>query len=310
MSVTSGFFDSVNGDRKYNAEQMSSIFDGIITDGIFQNIGRAFFVQSIGGNDITVEIGRAWFNHSWVLNDSILRVTAPESNVLLERIDAVVIEINHEQGVRAGTIKIVQGEPSRTPQRPAMARERLIKQYPLCYIFRAPNTQSFTQANITNMVGTSECPYITGILQTQNIDNIVAQWSAQFNEWNNQKRQDFTAWFEQVKNLLDNSDATRLGRVIDRSNNVIDVWMRVGQFTSSAPYTLRIDIPDMKATDRPEISHHIIDGVTEPATIRGAWKSYSCIDKVKIFDGYMNIICFRKKPAQDILLSVKGVWNG
>lgn len=310
MSVTSGFFDSVNGDRKYNAEQMSSIFDGIITDGVFQNIGRAFFVQSIGGNDITVEIGRAWFNHCWVLNDSILRITAPESNVLLERIDAVVIEINHEQSVRAGIIKIVQGEPSRTPRRPTMVKDRLIKQYPLCYIFRAPNAQAFTQANITNTVGTGECPYITGILRTQNIDNVVAQWSAQFNEWNNQKRQDFMAWFEQVKNLLDNSDATRLGRAIDRSNNVIDVWMRTGHFTSSAPYTLRIDIPDMKETDRPEISHHIIDGVTDPAIIRGAWKSYSCIDKIKTFNGYMNVICFRKKPSQDILLSVKGVWNG
>nr|DAF18938.1 MAG TPA: Receptor Binding Protein [Caudoviricetes sp.] len=310
MSVTSGFFDSVNGDRKYNAQQMSSIFDGIVTDGVFQNIGRAFFVQSVGGNDITVEIGRAWFNHCWLLNDSILRMTIPDSNVLLERIDAVVIEINHEQSVRAGMIKVVQGEPSRTPQRPIMVKSRLVNQYPLCYIFRSPNTQSFTQSHITNSVGTSECPYITGILQTQNIDNVVAQWSSQFKDWNNQKKRDFISWFDQIKNLLNNSDATRLGRVIDRSNNVIDVWMVVNRFTQTAPYTLRIDIPDMKATDIPEISHHIIDGVTDPAIIRGAWKSYSCIDKIKTFDGYMDIICLRKKPTQDISLFVKGVWNG
>ena len=44
MSVTSGFFNSLNGDRRYNAEQMSSIFDGIINDGIFANIGTAFGV--------------------------------------------------------------------------------------------------------------------------------------------------------------------------------------------------------------------------------------------------------------------------
>lgn len=310
MSVTSGFFDSVNGDRKYNAEQMSSIFDGIVTDGIFQNIGRAFFVQSIGGNDITVEVGRAWFNHCWIFNDSVLRITMPDSNVLLDRIDAVAIEINHEQGVRAGTIKVIQGEASRTPQWPAMVKSRLVNQYPLCYIYRSPNTQSFNQSYITNTVGTSGCPYITGILQTQNIDNVVAQWTSQFNDWNNQKKREFISWFEQIKNLLNNSDATRLGRVIDRSNNVIDVWMVANHFTQTAPYTLRIDIPDMKATDRPEVSHTITDGVTDPNTIKGAWKSYSCIDKIKTFDGYMNVICFRKKPAQDILLSVKGVWNG
>lgn len=310
MSVTSGFFDSINGDRKYSAEQMSSIFDGIVTDGVFQNIGDAFRVQSVSNLDITIGIGRSWFKHTWIYNDSILRLTLPPANVLLDRIDAVVIEVNHEQGIRAGSIKIIQGTPSSTPSRPVMAREVLVQQYPLCYIFRAPNSQAITQANITNAVGTSECPYITGILQTQNIDNIVAQWTAQFNEWNSAKRREFTEWFESVRNLLSNSDTTRLARVIDRANNVIDVWMRVAGFSNTAPYTLRIDISDMKATDRPEISHHIIDGVTDPAIIRGAWKSYSCIDKVKTFDRYIEVICFRKKPAQDILLSVKGVWNG
>jgi len=87
--------------------------------------------------------------------------------------------------VRAGTIKVIQGEASRTPQWPAMVKSRLVNQYPLCYIYRSPNTQSFNQSYITNAVGTSGCPYITGILQTQNIDNVVAQWTSQFNDWNN-----------------------------------------------------------------------------------------------------------------------------
>ncbi len=38
MSVTFGFYNSVNGDRKYDAIQMSSIFDGIIRDGVFQHL--------------------------------------------------------------------------------------------------------------------------------------------------------------------------------------------------------------------------------------------------------------------------------
>ena len=42
MSITSGFYNSYNGDRRYNAEQMSAIFDGIINDGVFSNIADAF----------------------------------------------------------------------------------------------------------------------------------------------------------------------------------------------------------------------------------------------------------------------------
>ena len=48
MSVTSGFFNSLHGDRRYNAEQMSAIFDGIINDGVFANIGTAFSIKSDG----------------------------------------------------------------------------------------------------------------------------------------------------------------------------------------------------------------------------------------------------------------------
>lgn len=32
----SGFFNSINGDRKYDAEEMSEIFQGLISDGLLQ----------------------------------------------------------------------------------------------------------------------------------------------------------------------------------------------------------------------------------------------------------------------------------
>ena len=82
--------------------------------------------------------------------------------------------------------------------------------------------------------------------------------------------------------------------------------MRVNGFTGNAPYTLRIDVPGIKAGDTPVISHSILDGVTDANVIKGAWKSYSCIDKIEIFNGYMIVKCFRKRPMQDILLAVKG----
>ena len=41
MSVTYGFYNSIKGDRKYNALEMSSIFDGIIVDGVYMSIGDA-----------------------------------------------------------------------------------------------------------------------------------------------------------------------------------------------------------------------------------------------------------------------------
>lgn len=185
MSVTSGFFNSLNNDRRYNAEQMSAIFDGVINDGVFANIGTAFTVQAspATGFNITVGIGRAWFNSTWLYNDAILPLELSEPDILVDRIDAVVIEIDRSDEVRAGDIKIVEGVAASSPAKPTLTRNEYVNQYPLAYITRKAGSTNITQANIQSMIGTSSCPYITGILQVQNIDNIVAQWGAQWAEW-------------------------------------------------------------------------------------------------------------------------------
>lgn len=183
MSVTSGFFNSFNGDRRYNAEQMSAIFNGIINDGVFASVGTVFKVNAGSGVDITVGTGRAWFNSTWLVNDAILPLSCDISEIVLDRIDAVVIEIDRSESVRAGSIKIIKGTPASAPQRPTMASTDDVHQYPLAYIYRKAGSGEITQSNITNMVGTSACPYITGILQVVNIDNVVAQWEDQWDQW-------------------------------------------------------------------------------------------------------------------------------
>lgn len=183
MSVTSGFFNSLNSDRRYNAEQMSAIFDGVINDGIFASIGTAFTVSADSGFTVNVGIGRAWFDSIWVYNDAILPVTLDESEIVLDRIDAIVIEINKTEEVRAGSIKVIKGTPATFPTNPTLTKNAYVTQYPLAYIYIGYGKSSITQSAITSMIGTSDCPYITGILQVQNIDNIVAQWQAQWAEW-------------------------------------------------------------------------------------------------------------------------------
>lgn len=183
MSVTSGFFNSYNGDRKYSAEQFSALINTLIIDGVFSNVGTAFSVLSSGGSNITVGIGRAWFDSIWVYNDALLPMTAVSSEILLDRIDAVVIEINHSDTVRSARIRFVTGVPSSEPERPELMKTDEVHQYPLAYIYRSAGVDNVVQADITNMVGTSECPYVIGILDTQDIDAIVAKWESQFNIW-------------------------------------------------------------------------------------------------------------------------------
>lgn len=210
MSVSSGFFNSLNGDRKYNAAQMSAIFDGLIIDGVFASIGTAFAVKAAGGLTVNVGIGKAWFDHTWTVNDSILPMTAPEAEVLLDRIDAVVLEVNGTESVRENTIKFVKGNPSSAPSRPTLMNEGNVHQYPLCYIYRKYGTAVINQADITPMVGTESTPFVTGILQTISLDELLGKWqdeldrftdarSQEVDDWIAQEESDFTAWFNKMK---------------------------------------------------------------------------------------------------------------
>lgn len=210
MSVSSGFFNSLNGDRKYNAAQMSAIFDGLIIDGVFASIGTAFAVKAAGGLIVNVGVGKAWFDHTWTVNDSILPMTAPEAEVLLDRIDAVVLEVNGMESIRENTIKFVKGNPSSAPSRPILTNEGNVHQYPLCYIYRKYGTAVINQADITPMVGTESTPFVTGILQTISLDELLGKWqdeldrftdvrSQEVDDWIAQEESDFTAWFNKMK---------------------------------------------------------------------------------------------------------------
>lgn len=190
--VTYGFYNSYNHDRRYNAIQMSSIFDGIIRDGIFMSIGDCFTTKA-NGEDMMIAVGpgRAWFNHTWTLNDAILPLEVPESEVLLDRIDAVVIEVNSDIAVRANAIKIIKGTPSSNPVRPTMANTVSLHQYPLAYINVAARTSFIRTADITIMVGQDTAPYVTGILEMIDIEALVAKWEDQWKRFFEENSTDF-----------------------------------------------------------------------------------------------------------------------
>lgn len=204
MALTFGFYNSLDGDRKYDAMQMSQIFDGIINDGVFQSIDDFFATKPSSGLSVTVGTGRAWFDHTWTLNDALIPLTVDAADPTLTRIDAVVLEVDSSELVRANSIKIVKGTAASNPTKPAMTNTDTLHQHPLAYITVKPGMTEVKASEIEIMVGKSECPFVTAILETTDIDAVFAQWESQF-----------TAWFENVQSQLEGDVATNLQRQID-----------------------------------------------------------------------------------------------
>ena len=181
MSLTSGFFDSFNEDRKYNSLQFSSIFDGIISDGIYATYGDYFLVSPVSGMNIKVGTGRAWLDHTWTLNDADYPLTVEDAEVVLKRIDTVIIEVDRSNSGRINRLRILKGTPASAPVAPQLTKTESLKQYPLADILVKPNATEIVAADITNRIGTKDLPWVSGIIDHVSAEELVQQWRIEFN---------------------------------------------------------------------------------------------------------------------------------
>lgn len=211
MAFTCGFFNSENGDRKYNAEQMSAIFDGIIADGVFTTIGDHMVVSAGTGMQVLVGTGKAWFDHTWNVNDAAYPLAIAASDVTLSRIDAIVLETNHSDSVRLNKLRVVQGTVASSPVKPTLTNSEKVHQHPLAWVTVAPGVTQIAASAIENAVGTSACPFVTGIIATTAIDDLFNQWNGEFDEW-----------FNNLKAQLSDNVVANLQKQIDANKMAID----------------------------------------------------------------------------------------
>lgn len=106
MSVTSGFFNSTNRDRLYNATDFGRFFEGIVTDGVLKDFIDGLEVTNLSILGFQVKPGKAWFNGIWISNDDyIILNTAAPSVPDAYALFAVVVEANYT--TREGSIKLI-----------------------------------------------------------------------------------------------------------------------------------------------------------------------------------------------------------
>lgn len=221
MAVSFGFYDSLNGDRKYTSVQFSYLFNSLIKDGIFMHVGEHLNVKEGTGMQVNVGSGFAWFNSTWTRNDADYPVDIDISDLLQERIDAIVLEVNETVSSRTNSIKVITGTPASNPQNPTLTNTNDIHQYPLAYVTVGAGATSITQANIKNCIGTDPCPFVTGVLDTIDATTLIAQWEAQFNEW-----------FENLEDTLSGDVA---GNLLNMINDLREEG--IYQYSASFPHS-------------------------------------------------------------------------
>lgn len=199
MAWTSGFFNSVNGDRLYNARQMSEIFEGLITSGVYEKVGNKLAIEPNSGMTIQINTGRGWFGGSWVQNDSPLTMLVDNSDVTLNRYCAVVVKSDRD-GARTAEPYLKYSEFATTPVKPTMERSDTVNEYCLAYIYIKAGATTITASDIEDTRGdTGLCGWVTGLIEQVDTTTLWRQYESIFFEW-----------FNNLEDYLDENVETKL----------------------------------------------------------------------------------------------------
>lgn len=203
MAITYGFFDarqSTGGvyDRVYTAEQMSKYFKGIFTDGVLMNVGQMLAVTASSGMVVQVGTGRAFLDARWMESDTVIDLVVPDAHAILNRKDIIVARLDYSN--RLIEIDVKTGTAASTPVTPAVQRDGVYFELELAEISVPAGTTAITQSLITDKrADQSVCGYVTGLITQIDTETF---WT--------QLQDAFGAWFEEMKDQLDEDAAGHL----------------------------------------------------------------------------------------------------
>ena len=157
--VKSGIFNSLNGDRVYNGDDLGEYMNGLLTDGLFKDYGSSLEVTTPGSVPlVVVNSGKASLLGKYIKNDGGLNVMI-DAGGSSNRIDAVVVGVDLDE--RTADIYVKKGEESLVAQPPAMANTASKKEICLAYVYRPAGATSVSGSQITDKRGDEAlCPYV------------------------------------------------------------------------------------------------------------------------------------------------------
>ena len=150
--------------------------------------------------NVKVGTGRALINCKWLENDATIVLPITAAAASYNRYTAVIVRL--DVSARTMSITTKNGNYSTNPIKPTMTNTDLIKEICLAMIYVGKGVTSITQANIQDTRGTNLCGWITGLIEQVDTSELYAQYQSAFNQYYNQMRASFDAWFADLTQEL------------------------------------------------------------------------------------------------------------
>lgn len=199
FNVECGFFDSVNKDRLYTAEEMNRPYKRVITNGVFATPqGTAStdlqILSASDGMKIIVKKGEGLFGDKWFENPTDFTIVVPNNTNIVPRRDSVIVQIDKRQNGRVGSIVYREGTPASSPVPPDIGTVDNVIEYRIANIYVAAGATAINQDAIVDLRGSSECPWVTSLIKQVDTSTLFAQWQAAYQNYYDTTTQEMNSY--------------------------------------------------------------------------------------------------------------------
>lgn len=288
------FFNDINDDRVYFAEDFARHLKKYFTNGIFNNELRV-----IANNDmsITIQEGDANIEGYRYSNTGDLVKTIETADGTLKRIDNVVIRLDLTN--RLISAQIIKGTFSDNPSAPALVRSSTVYDIKIAEVYVSNGITSITQSAIKDTrFEESVCGVVASTVETLNTEEIYDQLYTKFEEYIQTTEDTFSEWFNKIKNQPDSDAAGKL------ANQIYEI---VKNGLKSYETTLTLDNWSLNS-DTNLYEYDIIDSdITSNTLVNG---NLDLANQVKLNDASINSydggfkISTTEKPLEDIEITI------
>ena len=242
--VDAGFFDAIDEDRTYSADDMNRPYRKLISNGVFATPAGtpSDFLQVFAADNemnVIVSAGYALIGDKWFENPSDLMITISQNSEVLPRIDSIVAQVDKTQTGRVGNIVYRQGQASSNPVHPNINTEEDIAEFRLADIRISPSCVEITQNLITDCRGSSECPWVTSLIYQVDTSTLYAQWQEAYKQYYKEQEAEHDAYFEEFKKVMSN--------FFKQEEKTFDVWFQKmkDQLSEDAAGKLLVEIDNL-----------------------------------------------------------------
>ena len=255
MAITYGFFNAIKQedgtyDRVYNSDQISEMFEGLVTDGVYESVGEAMIVKATSGMTVQVGTGRIVMSDGkWLRNDARYNITLAGAHLTLNRWSAIVVQENKTD--RTITIMEKAGTPATNPTEPSATNTTAIEEKILAYVYVGKGVTEIGQMNITDVrADNTVCGWVTGVVKQVNTSELFLQYQdayekqlATMQTWETDQKTAFSAWETEQKVAFDAwfstlTDQLQVNTYVQKYHKAVETTDQQGVFAlDMAGYT-------------------------------------------------------------------------